>query len=176
VLGLLGAVPGEFGVVEFGVVPGLVVPGAVPGFVAPGLLGVVGLVGVVPAGGGGAVLPGGVPAGGVAVLPGGVAVLLGGVAVPAGGVAGLPGGVAVPPGGVAAPGVELWPEDPDPPAGAVPPDGELCATTQVVQPNISVNKVIFDIDIRLPRLSGLNGLTLLEQDGPTPESMSTVSL
>ena len=51
---------------------------------------------------------------GVAVLAGGVAVLAGGVAVPAGGVAVLAGGVAVP-------GVELWPGEPEPPAGGAPP-------------------------------------------------------
>lgn len=80
------------------------------------------------------------PAGGVAVLPGGVAVLAGGVAVPA-------GGVAVPAGGVAAPGVEVCPLVPELPEGAVPPDGELCASTQLPQDKTTNSSVTFVIDI-----------------------------
>lgn len=80
------------------------------------------------------------PAGGVAVLPGGVG-------VPAGGVAVLPGGAAVPAAGVAAPGVEICPLVPEPPAGAEPPEGELCATTQVPQLKTINSNVSFVIDI-----------------------------
>lgn len=68
---------------------------------------------------------------------------------PAGGVAVPAGGVAVPGGGVVAPGVELCPVDPEPPAGAVPPDGELCATTQLAQHTITNNNAIFVFDIFL---------------------------
>ena len=117
-------------------------------------------------------LPGGiaVPAGGVAVLPGGVAesaggvaVLPGGVAEPAGGVAVLPGGVAVPADGVAVPGVELCPAEPEPPAGAVPPEGELWATTQVAQHRMTAKRVSFVFDIFDLGFKGpsKNGVTLI---------------
>jgi len=98
-------VPGLFGVdVPGAFVPGEVLFGTPPGVVDPGAFGFCGVVSGAPAGG---------------------------VAVPAGGVAVPAGGVAVPAGGVAAPGVELCPAVPEPPAGAVPPEGELCATTQL---------------------------------------------
>ena len=67
--------------------------------------------------------------------------------LPAGGVAVLAGGVAVPAGGVEAPGVELCPLVPEPPAGAPPPDGELCARIQLPQHKTTNNSVSFVIDI-----------------------------
>jgi hypothetical protein len=148
-------VPGLLGVVVPGfVLPGLepelgaVLLGVPPGVVDPGAAGLCGVVsGTLP---GWVALPAGgvaVPAGGVAVLPGGVAALPGGVAV-------LPGGVAVPPGAVVEPGVELWPADPEPPAGAVPPEGELCAITQLAQHRITENNVSFVIDIFSTSASG----------------------
>jgi len=157
--GLLGEVFGLDGVVCPGaVVPGDVVFGAPLGEVLPGLcvFGVGGLV--VPSG---VVVVFGVPVPGAAVPAGGVAVPGGGVGGPAGGVAVLPGGVAVPgpgtgaavvgeavpAGGVAAPGVELCPAVPDPPAGAVPPAGALCATTQLAQHRITDNNTNFVFDI-----------------------------
>ena len=135
--------------------PGVIVPFGF-GVVVPGVPGFCGVVsGAVPLAGGVVVLPGGVAvpeggvavlAGGVAVPAGGVAVLPGGVAVPAGGVAVLPGGVAVPAGGVAVAGVELWPAVPAPP-GDVPPDGAVCAITQVPQRRTTERSVSFVIDI-----------------------------
>jgi len=123
-----------FGVVEGCVVlPGAGVAGEVdPGVVVLGVpLGEVDPGGVVFAVPFGDVEPGVVwVVGGVAVPAGGVAVPVGGVAVPVGGVAVPAGGVAVPEGGVAVPGVELCPAVPELPAGAVPPAGALCATTQ----------------------------------------------
>ncbi len=100
-------VPGEVDPGIFGF--GVVVPGeAVPGEAEPGVLGFCGMVC------------------GVAVPAGGVAVPAGGVAGPTGVVAGPAGGVAVPAGGVTGePGVELWPADPEPPAGAAPPAGAV---------------------------------------------------
>jgi len=80
---------------------------------------------------------------------GGVAVPAGGVAVPAGGVAVPAGGVAVPAGGVAVPGVELCPAVPELPAGAVPPAGELCATTQAAQHKTAESKISCLIDMIL---------------------------
>ena len=105
----------------FGVVEGCVVlPGAgVPGEVDPG------------------VVVFGVPFGDVDP---GVVWVVGGVAVPV-------GGVAVPAGGVAAPGVELCPAVPELPAGAVPPAGELCATTQTAQHRTTKSKISFFIDM-----------------------------
>ena len=126
----LGELPGVFGVFGLIVEGCVVLPGVgVPGEVDPGIFG----FGVVPGeaepgvlGFCGAVCGVAVPAGGVAVPAGGVAVPAGGVAVPAGGVAGLAGGVAVPAGGVAGePGVEVWPAEPEPPAGAAPPAGSV---------------------------------------------------
>lgn len=138
----------------FGFAEGCVVlPGAgVAGEVDPGVVVVFG----VPLG---AVDPGvvvfGVPLGvvfgdvvpGVVWVVGGVAVLAGGVAVPAGGVAVPVGGVAVPAGGVAVPGVEVCPAVPELPAGAVPPAGELCATTQTAQHRTTGSKISFFIDM-----------------------------
>ena len=60
----------------------------------------------------------------------------------------LPGAVAVPAGAVAAPGVELCPLVPEPPAGADPPEGELCARTQLPQHKTTDSSVSFVIDIR----------------------------
>lgn len=71
------------------------------------------------------------PEPGVAERAGGVAGLAGGVAERAGGVAELAGGVAVP-GACACPAPEL-------PPGAAPPEGALCAITQVAQ-KISVHR------------------------------------
>ncbi len=148
-------VPGE--VVPEGFVPfGLVVPGVVvPGVVVPGVPGFWGVVsGAVPVAGG-VPLPGGgvaVPAGGVAVLPGGVAVPAGGVAVLPGGVAALPGAVAAPPGAVVEPGVELCPAVPAAP-DAAPPDGAVCATTQVAHKRTREASVSFVIDIWGPQLA-----------------------
>ena len=133
-----GVLPGVFVFgVPFGCVDG-VDPGAgvVPGLAVPGVGG--------PAGGVA------VPAGGVAVPAPGAGGPAGGVAVPAGGVAVPAGGVAVPAGGVAAPGVELWPADPEPPAGAVPPEEELCATTQLAQHSSTNNSAILVFDICIP--------------------------
>jgi hypothetical protein len=67
--------------------------------------------------------------------------------LPAGGVAVLPGGVAVPAGGVAAPGLELCPAAREPPAGADPPEGEVCARTQLPQHRTTNNNVSFVSDI-----------------------------
>ncbi len=153
---------GEDGVVDvpFGL-DGVVCPGVVvlPGVVVFGVpFGV-----VVP---GSVVFAGGIPVPGVAVPAGGVAVPAGGVAVPAGGVA-VPGvavpvpgpgtgaavgGVAVPGAGVAAPGVELWPAVPDPPAGALPPDDGLCATSHVPQHKITNSSEYFIFDMSASRL------------------------
>jgi len=80
---------------------------------------------------------------GVAELPGGVAVLPGGVAVLAGGVAVLPGGVAVP-------GVWVCPVAPGAPAGNVPLEGALCATTQIVQKSSRERREPFRTDIEEP--------------------------
>ncbi len=131
------------GVVVFGVPFGVVVPGCV--VVLSGGVGVPGVA---------------VPAGGVAVPAGGVAVPAGGVAVPAGGVA-VPvpgpgtgaavGGGAAPGTGAGAPGVELWPAVPDPPAGALPPEGALCATTQVPQHKTTNNSEYFIFDMSASR-------------------------
>jgi len=118
----------ELGVVVFGVVVlgvvllGLAVVGVVVlGVVVPGVVCVVsGVEGVVLCG---VVVAGVVPACGVAVP-------VGDVGVPAG-----------------APGVELCPAVPGPPAGAVPPAGELCATTQLPQNKITESKVSLVIDI-----------------------------
>lgn len=106
------------GVVEFGKVdPGDVV------FAVPLDPGVVDL---------GVVDPGDVDPG-LVVCPGVVC----GVAVPAGGVAVLAGGVA------GEPGVELCPALlPEPPAGAAPP-GELWATAQLAQHNMTDNNASF---------------------------------
>lgn len=132
----------------FGFAEGCVVlPGAgVPGVVDPGVVVVVlgvpfGVVdpGVVVFG---VVVFGDVDPGVVWVV-GGVAVPAGGVAVPAGGVAVPVGGVAVPAGGVAVPGVEVCPAVPELPAGAVPPAGELCATTQTAQHRTTGSKISF---------------------------------
>jgi len=126
------------GVVPLGVVPG-VVSGAFPELLVPGVV----LLGMVP---------GGLDRG--AVLFGdalGFGLPAGGVAVPAGGVAVLPGGPAVPPGGVAVPGFELWPADPELPElppGAVPPDHELWASTQLPQHKTTNSNVSFVIDIK----------------------------
>lgn len=119
----------------FGVVDGCVVlAGAgVPGEVDPGVV----VFGV----------PFGDAEPGVVWVVGGVAVPAAGVAVPAGGVAVPVGGVAVPAGGVAVPGVELCPAVPELPAGAVPPAGELCATTHAAQHRTTESKISFFIDM-----------------------------
>jgi hypothetical protein len=110
-------------------------PGAVSGVTQGVPIGVVGLgsvvdgcvllfgVGVVGEVGLGTVVVGGGVVG-VAELPGGVVVVPGGVAVLLGGVAGLPGGVAVP-------GVWVCPAVPGVPEGGAPPEGAICATTQI---------------------------------------------
>jgi hypothetical protein len=64
---------------------------------------------------------------GTVVVGGGVV----GVAELPGGVVVVPGGVAVLPGGVAVPGVWVCPAVPGVPEGGAPPEGAICATTQI---------------------------------------------
>ena len=150
---VLGAPLGEVDpgtVVEPGVAFGEVLPGAVvlgapfgdvdgvvaPGEVEPGAVGAA--FGEVDPG---VVAFGDVPFG--EVEPGVLCVPDGGVAVPA-------GGVAVPGAGVAAPGVAVCPAVPEPPAGAVPPEGEVCAVTHTAQNRITESVVMFFVDVMFP--------------------------
>lgn len=121
------AVPGIPGKVPHGELLGLVVFGSiVDGCV---LLPGVGVLGEFE--------PGTVVVGGGVV---GVEELLGGVVV-------VPGGVMVLPGGVAVPGVWVCPAVPGVPAGGVPAEGVLCATTQIAEKSSSERKVSFRADI-----------------------------
>jgi hypothetical protein len=150
-----GVVPGVPGVAELpwsfpevdGDEPGLVDP--VFGVEPPGVPGVPGrvpqgeLLGVVVFGSTVDVEPGTVVGGGVVGVEG----LPGGVVVVAGGVAVLPGGVAVL-------GVWVCPAVPGVPVDGVPPEGALCATTQIAQKSSRERKLSFRADIG--RASALN--------------------
>ena len=91
------------------------------------------------------------PVGGVTVPVGGVVAPVGGVTEPVGGVAVLVGGVAVP-GACVRPAVPVLRV-----AGAVPPEGALCATTQVAQQRITERNAILLADISKPHRIKFSG-------------------